>query len=147
MKKTLSILLLMIFMGLGFASKAQDLQVMYDFGEERQYITTTFEMYKADKWGGTFFFVDFYHFFFWTAIEHGTDAAVSQRKRPHPVLYITVMPNTCTHAKTPVILMLLLLLPNNVVLLQRKLLFRSFPYPMQFLFQVNLHLRLFLLLL
>ncbi len=61
MKKTLSILFLMIFMGLGFASKAQNLQVMYDFGEERQYITTTFEMYKADKWGGTFFFVDFYH--------------------------------------------------------------------------------------
>ena len=51
----------MIFMGLGFASKAQNLQVMYDFGGERQYITTTFEMYKADKWGGTFFFVDFYH--------------------------------------------------------------------------------------
>ena len=61
MKKTLSILVLMIFMGLGFAAKAQNLQVMYDFGEERQYITTTFEMYKADKWGGTFFFVDFYH--------------------------------------------------------------------------------------
>ena len=61
MKKTLSILVLMIFMGLGFASKAQNLQVMYDFGGERQYITTTFEMYKADKWGGTFFFVDFYH--------------------------------------------------------------------------------------
>ena len=61
MKKTLSILVLMIFMGLGFATKAQNLQVMYDFGGERQYITTTFEMYKADKWGGTFFFVDFYH--------------------------------------------------------------------------------------
>ena len=61
MKKTLTILVLMIFMGLGFAAKAQNLQVMYDFGEERQYVTTTFEMYKADKWGGTFFFVDFYH--------------------------------------------------------------------------------------
>ena len=61
MKKTLSILVLMIFMGLGFASKAQNLQVMYDFGGENQHITTTFEMYKADKWGGTFFFVDFYH--------------------------------------------------------------------------------------
>ena len=61
MKKSLTILLLMIFMGLGFAAKAQNLQVMYDFGEERQYVTTTFEMYKADKWGGTFFFADFYH--------------------------------------------------------------------------------------
>ena len=61
MKKTLTILALMIFMGLGFAAKAQNLQVMYDFGGERQYVTTTFEMYKADKWGGTFFFTDFYH--------------------------------------------------------------------------------------
>ena len=61
MKKTLSILVLMIFMGLGFAAKAQNIQVMYDFGEERQYITTTLEMYKPDNWGGTFFFVDYYH--------------------------------------------------------------------------------------
>ena len=61
MKKTLTIFALMVFMGLGFAAKAQNIQVMYDFGEERQYITTTLEMYKADKWGGTFFFTDFYH--------------------------------------------------------------------------------------
>ena len=61
MKKTLSILVLMIFMGLGFAAKAQNIQVMYDFGGDRQYVTTTLEMYKADKWGGTFFFADFYH--------------------------------------------------------------------------------------
>lgn len=61
MKKTLSIFVLMIFMGLGFAAKAQNIQVMYDFGEERQYITTTLEMYKPDKWGNTFFFVDIYH--------------------------------------------------------------------------------------
>lgn len=61
MKKTLSILVLMIFMGFGFAAKAQNIQVMYDFGGERQYVTTTLEMYKADKWGGTFFFTDFYH--------------------------------------------------------------------------------------
>ena len=53
MKKTLSILVLMIFMGLGFASKAQNIQVMYDFGGERQYVTTTLEMYKLDKWGNT----------------------------------------------------------------------------------------------
>ena len=61
MKKTLSILVLMIFMGLGFAAKAQNIQVMYDFGGERQYVTTTLEMYKPDKWGNTFFFVDIYH--------------------------------------------------------------------------------------
>ena len=61
MKKTLSIFVLMIFMGLGFAAKAQNIQVMYDFGGERKYVTTTLEMYKPDKWGNTFFFVDIYH--------------------------------------------------------------------------------------
>lgn len=61
MKKTLSIFVLMIFMGLGFAVKAQNIQVVYDFGEERQYVTTTLEMYKPDNWGNTFFFVDVYH--------------------------------------------------------------------------------------
>ncbi|MBR6776105.1 MAG: DUF5020 family protein, partial [Bacteroidales bacterium] len=61
MKKTLSFFVLMIFMGLGFAAKAQNIQVMYDFGGERKYVTTTLEMYKPDKWGNTFFFVDIYH--------------------------------------------------------------------------------------
>ena len=41
--------------------KAQNLQVFYDFGEDRQYVTTTFEMYKADKWGDTFWFIDHYY--------------------------------------------------------------------------------------
>ncbi len=38
-----------------------NIQVMYDFGKDREYVTTTLEMYKADRWGGTFFFVDIYH--------------------------------------------------------------------------------------
>ncbi len=38
---------------------AQNLQVHYDFGKDRQMITTTLEMFKPDKWGSTFFFVDF----------------------------------------------------------------------------------------
>jgi hypothetical protein len=38
---------------------AQNLQVHYDFGKERNYITTTFEMFKPDKWGNTFIFVDY----------------------------------------------------------------------------------------
>ena len=42
-------------------AKAQNLQVFYDFGEDRQYVTTTFEMYKADKWGDTFWFIDHYY--------------------------------------------------------------------------------------
>ena len=42
------------------ATKAQtNLQVHYDFGKDRSYVTTTLEMFKPDKWGNTFFFVDF----------------------------------------------------------------------------------------
>ncbi len=39
-------------------TKAQNLQVHYDFGTDRNHITTTFEMFKPDKLGSTFFFVD-----------------------------------------------------------------------------------------
>ena len=37
---------------------AQNLQIHYDFGKERNFVTTTFEMFKPDKWGNTFIFVD-----------------------------------------------------------------------------------------
>ncbi|MEN8117377.1 MAG: DUF5020 family protein [Bacteroidota bacterium] len=37
---------------------AQNLQLHYDFGEGRKYITTTVEMFKPDKLGNTFFFID-----------------------------------------------------------------------------------------
>jgi hypothetical protein len=36
-----------------------NVQTHYDFGKDREYITTTVEMFKPDKWGNTFFFVDF----------------------------------------------------------------------------------------
>ena len=39
-------------------AKAQNVQVFYDFGKDRQYITTTFEMFKTDKFGDTFWFID-----------------------------------------------------------------------------------------
>ena len=42
-------------------AKAQNVQVFYDFGENRQYVTTTFEMFKADKFGDTFWFIDHYY--------------------------------------------------------------------------------------
>jgi hypothetical protein len=38
---------------------AQNFQIHYDLGKNRNYITTTFEMFKPDKWGNTFFFVDY----------------------------------------------------------------------------------------
>ena len=38
---------------------AQNVQIHYDFGKDRNFVTTTFEMFKNDKWGNTFFFVDY----------------------------------------------------------------------------------------
>lgn len=53
-------LLLFSLAGITMASQAQtNLQVHYDFGEGRHYVTTTLEMFKPDKWGNTFFFVDY----------------------------------------------------------------------------------------
>lgn len=37
---------------------AQNLQLHYDFGEDRKYLTSTFEYFNADKLGNTFLFVD-----------------------------------------------------------------------------------------
>lgn len=36
-----------------------NLQVFYDLGKDRHHVTTTLEMFKGDKWGNTFFFVDY----------------------------------------------------------------------------------------
>lgn len=55
MKKLFTFLIALI----GITSlQAQNVQVHYDFGKDREYITTTVEMFKPDKWGSTFFFVD-----------------------------------------------------------------------------------------
>lgn len=40
------------------AVNAQNLQLHYDFGEDREFFTTTLEMFKPDQYGSTFFFVD-----------------------------------------------------------------------------------------
>ncbi len=37
---------------------SQNLQLHYDFGEDRKYFTTTLEMFKPDEYGSFFFFVD-----------------------------------------------------------------------------------------
>ena len=55
MKKILFALLFFFTLKLS----AQNLQVHYDFGKDREYITTTLEMFKPDEYGATFFFVDF----------------------------------------------------------------------------------------
>lgn len=35
-----------------------NLQIFYDFGSDRKYVTATYEMFHGDAWGSTFFFVD-----------------------------------------------------------------------------------------
>ncbi|MEL7833742.1 DUF5020 family protein [Fodinibius sp. Rm-B-1B1-1] len=56
MKKTLfTTLILFITSGV----YAQHIQTHYDFGKDRQMLTTTLEMFKADAYGSSFFFVDF----------------------------------------------------------------------------------------
>ncbi len=39
-------------------AKAQNIQLHYDLGEDRKMFTTTVEMFKPDKMGSTFFFID-----------------------------------------------------------------------------------------
>ena len=41
------------------ATAQTNLQVFYDFGGDREHFTTTLEGYYGDKWGDTFFFVDY----------------------------------------------------------------------------------------
>jgi len=52
-------LIFAVFVLAATALQAQtNLQVMYDFGNGRKNVTSTLEMFKPDKWGDTFFFVD-----------------------------------------------------------------------------------------
>jgi hypothetical protein len=39
-------------------AKTQNIQLHYDMGKDRDYFTSTVEMFKPDKWGNTFFFID-----------------------------------------------------------------------------------------
>ncbi|NQU84749.1 MAG: DUF5020 family protein [Mariniphaga sp.] len=41
-----------------FISNAQNIQLHYDMGKDRGYLTSTVEMFKPDNYGSTFFFVD-----------------------------------------------------------------------------------------
>lgn len=63
MKKVL--VLLSVMCSLVTVAVAQNIQLHYDLGramynslDNRPWVTTTVEMFKADKWGSTYFFVD-----------------------------------------------------------------------------------------
>lgn len=51
-------LLAVLFAGFISAVSAQNVQLHYDMGKNRGYFTTTVEMFKPDKYGSTFFFID-----------------------------------------------------------------------------------------
>ncbi len=51
-------LLLLTCLFLCKISEAQNIQLHYDLGENRNFFTTTVEMFRPDNWGSTFFFVD-----------------------------------------------------------------------------------------
>ncbi|MFV0554767.1 MAG: DUF5020 family protein [Mangrovibacterium sp.] len=55
MKRTLSLIAILAF---SVSAYAQSIQTHYDFGENRQCATTTVEMFRPDKLGSTFFFID-----------------------------------------------------------------------------------------
>lgn len=54
---------ILLFLVASMSVMSQNLQVLYDFGKDRNYVTTTLEMFKPDKWGSTFYFIDFYYDF------------------------------------------------------------------------------------
>ncbi|HEY3369963.1 MAG TPA: DUF5020 family protein [Prolixibacteraceae bacterium] len=55
MKKLVLVLLVCL---LGVSSYGQNVQTHYDFGKDRKNLTTTVEMFRPDKFGSTFFFID-----------------------------------------------------------------------------------------
>lgn len=63
MKKLLTVAVFFITV----ATTAQNFQFHYDF--DREHITTTFELFKVDKYGNTFTFIDF---------DYNADAGISQ---------------------------------------------------------------------
>ena len=55
MKKLFLILFVCV---LALGTFAQNVQTHYDLGKGREYLTTTVEMFRPDKFGSTFFFID-----------------------------------------------------------------------------------------
>jgi len=55
MRKILLVLFASVF---AFGVYAQNIQAHYDLGDDRDYLTTTVEMFRPDKMGSTYFFID-----------------------------------------------------------------------------------------
>jgi hypothetical protein len=52
------ILLPFLFVTGLFTAQAQNIQLHYDMGKDRKFLTSTVEMFRPDSWGSTFFFID-----------------------------------------------------------------------------------------
>ena len=52
------LLILSVFLVAASALSAQNVQLHYDMGKDRKYLTSTVEMFKPDNWGSTYFFID-----------------------------------------------------------------------------------------
>ena len=59
MKKAITLAAAVAALLFAQGAKAQtNLQIFYDFGSDRQHVTTTLEGFYNDNWGNTFFFID-----------------------------------------------------------------------------------------
>ena len=56
--KLLFCVLISALFSVGLLKAQTNIQILYDFGSDRQHITTTLEGLYLDKWGSTFFFID-----------------------------------------------------------------------------------------
>lgn len=56
MKKLVLVFIAGLF---AFGAFSQNIQLHYDMGKDRGYLTSTVEMFRPDKTGNTFFFIDF----------------------------------------------------------------------------------------
>jgi steroid 5-alpha reductase family enzyme len=75
MKRKSILLVLLCLLSVRTALAQVNMQVFYDFGSDRKYVTMTLEMFKADKWGNTYFFID--HDFNYKQHESNADNGVA----------------------------------------------------------------------
>lgn len=52
---------IILFVVIALIAKSQNIQLHYDLSSDRGYLTTTVEKFAPDKYGSTFFFIDFNH--------------------------------------------------------------------------------------
>ncbi len=69
------VLLLFAVFAFVVSASAQNVQTHYDFGKDRKMLTTTVEMFKPDKYGSTFFFIDMDYGAEGTGIDNGISLA------------------------------------------------------------------------